>query len=202
MRFVLLVLLALLSAGCASPSESPASGSPSARGGCTPTGLHEHASFAVFIQNQSISWNNPTFAFPRAGTLAGHIHPPNAHVLHMEGRTTCVTVGSFFASTLATNVTKEAVTLDHVIHDGRTVKTGADGRLRFFLGEPPAEWKNLSQSQRHYLPASNVSWSEVLDLPDLQPHDGEYFLITFGREPDDAIRWQELSIPPQTSAEG
>jgi len=203
MRFALLVLVALVLAGCATPSESPATttGAPAARGGCTPTGLHEHASYAVFIENQSVSWNNAVFAYPRAGSLAGHIHPPNGHVLHMEGRTTCVTVGSFFATALATNVSQDALTLDHVVHDGRTVKTGSEGRLRFFLGEPPAEWKNLSQSQRHYLPSSNVTWSEVPDLPDLQPHDGEYLLMTFGKESDAAIRWQELSIPSQTAAE-
>lgn len=201
MRVASLVLLAALLAGCAGAPDTTTTTTPAAPAPCTPTGLHEHASFAVYLDNQSVSWNNAAFAFPRTGTLAGHVHPPATHTLHMEGGRTCTDVGGFFRTALKSTLTNDSLTLDDVIHGGRSVHDGANGSLRFLVGEPDAAWRATPQNQRHYQPASNVTWREVDDLAPLQPYDGEYLLVTFGHPTDADVRWQELSIPTQTAAE-
>lgn len=166
---------------------------------CTPNGLHEHASFAVFVHNTSISWDYPQFFFPTAGRYEGHVHAGAPHTLHMEGQTTCTTVERFFATALLTRVTEDVIILDTSHHAAASYRDGEGGELRFFLGKPPAEWNE--QTPKRYLASSQVNWTEAPDLPDHQPRDGEYLLITFGNESDAAIRWQQLSIPIQVERE-
>lgn len=167
---------------------------------CTPTGLHEHAAFSVYIHNESVVWSGPRWNYGAggAGSLAGHVHQPNSHTVHMESGTDCITLKSFFGTTLQTVVTTKELTLDEVDHGGRSVIDGEGGELRFFLGTP-IDW-SLEQN-RSYVPASEVSWAEVTDLPQHQPRDGEYMLVTFGNEDDGAIAWQQLSIPIQNQSE-
>ena len=174
---------------------------PSARTAeCTPTGLHEHASYAVFVHNSSVSWEYPEFYYDNgAGRIEGHIHRGASHTMHMEGPTTCTTVGRFFTTALLTRVTEDVLVLDRSHHQGASYKDGEGGELRFFLGKPPAGWSD--ERPVRYLAASQVNWTEVPDLPHHQPRDGEYVLITFGNESDAAIRWQQHSIPIQVERE-
>lgn len=165
--------------------------------GCSPTGEHEHASYGVFVNNQSISWLDNRFAFGQTGELAGHLHMPSAHTAHLEGD--CTTMGRFFRDALLTTLTDSELTLDDVIHGGASYRDGDGGALRFFIGETPAGWS--FRDTREYLPASNVTWREVDGIAALQPYDGQYFLVTFGYADDARIREQQLSIPAQDIAE-
>lgn len=167
---------------------------------CTPTGKHEHASYAVFVDNSSVSWEYPEFYFDNgAGRIEGHIHRGASHTMHMEGTTTCTTVGRFFSTALLTRVTEDVLVLDRSSHQGASYQDGEGGELRFFLGKPSADWYDATP--RRYLPASQVNWTEAPDLPHHQPADGEYLLITFGNETDSDIRWQQMSIPIQVERE-
>lgn len=168
---------------------------------CTPNGLHEHASYAVFVNNNSVSWDYPAFYYPAAGRIEGHIHAGASHTLHMEGTTTCTTVTRFFDRALLTRVTEDVLVLDKSHHDAASYKDGEGGRLRFFIGEPTQEWKDATP--RRYVSAASpqVVWREEAALPHHQPRDGEYLLITFGSESDGAIAWQQQSIPIQVERE-
>lgn len=165
---------------------------------CTPTGGHEHAAFGVFVHNESVTWTSPAFNFPRAGSLAGHIHQPASQTIHMESPRDCITLGSFFSRTLQSDLSANEIQLDTVVHDGATYSEGDGGQLRFFLGTPPPDW----DPARGYLPPSAVEWTEVPDLSGHQPRDGQYLLVTFGDESDEAIRQQQLSIAVPNASEG
>lgn len=167
---------------------------------CTPTGAHEHASFSVFASGQEYAWTGPQFNFGNAGSLAGHIHQPASHTIHMESGTTCITVASFFEQTLQSSLSKDSLTLDKVIHNGETFKASGDAKMRFFIGEPPTGWRD--NATRQYLNATEVAWRELPDLPSHQPRDGEYFLVEFGNATDEVIRAHEMNIPRQDRSEG
>ncbi len=149
-------------------------------GSCTPTGLHEHASFRVFVRNESVRWTDARWDFGRGnGRLAGHIHLPSDHTIHIEGgRTACTTVASFFRFGLASELRTDHLTLDDEQHGGAAVVDGQGGDLRFFLQT-----------------AANATWREAPDLPQRQPRDGDYLLVTFGTEGAGDIAWQESSVP-------
>ncbi|HUR69486.1 MAG TPA: hypothetical protein VM370_09585 [Candidatus Thermoplasmatota archaeon] len=167
--------------------------------GCTPAGQHEHASFAVWANGEEYRWLGPDFDYPRAGTLAGHIHQAEPQTVHMESATACITLASFFEIELKSDLSPDALALDSAQHDGKTFRDGEGGKLRYFLGEPPAGW--IDNKTRAYMPPSNVTWREVPDLPHHQPRDGEYILVDFGNDDDATIRAHELAIPMQNKSE-
>lgn len=166
---------------------------------CTPSGVpHEHASYAVFVDNNSVSWDYPQFAFPATGSLEGHIHQGASHTIHMEGgASSCTSIGRFLEKALLTRLAEDVIILDKPVHGGATYRDGSDGALRFFRGTPPDD----RAAADRYVPASDVDWTEIDDAAKAQPADGEYFLVTFGKETDAAIRWQQRSIPIQVERE-
>lgn len=175
------VVVALLGAGAVA-WYATRDGTAPARGGeeCTPTGLHEHASYAVYVRNSSVSWNFPEFGFPRSGRLAGHLHLPAEHTIHLEGGTEhCTTFGRFFANALKSRLTPELLILDEEVHGGTSYADGENGdELRFFLKK------------------KGDNWTETPDLPHYQPRDGDYMLVTYGAKSDGEIAWQQARIAP------
>lgn len=191
----LVVVAALLLAGCASPGPadpnifgtppppSPAP-PPAANNTTAPVAFaHEHVAFALFLGGERVLFNHSDYDLSSVRQVRAHLHvteKDGGGIVHVEDRfpggVPDVTLAEFFALH-GVRLANGSLTLD--TRDGHNGTTWNDTAA--------ARWRVLVQA------APNATWNA--SSPALVLRDGQRILVAYGTLSPEEIEREEAAVP-------
>lgn len=132
--------------------------------------VHEHATFALFVDGERVRFTDPAFDLSARGFLRGHLHAPDDALLHIEGAPG-LTLGEFMERALGARLQDGTLTLDAKVHAGRIVED-----VRLFVAGADGAWREVADADAHV------------------PRDGERLLLTAGSTQEEIGR-QMMTVP-------
>lgn len=185
----LLVLAALLLAGCASPAPPASKPAPSGTVTVGARFAHEHAGWAMFLLGERVNFTDAAYDLASVRNLSAHLHVAEEHgggIVHIEGDfrggAPDVTLQGFLR-TLGVQLTGAGLTLDTRDHHNGTTWNGT-AQLR---------WRVLTGAGE----SGNTTWRDAREGALLPLRDGLRVLLTYGAAGDDVARQGEaVPFPP------
>lgn len=135
--------------------------------------IHEHATFALFVDGARVAYTDPVFDMSQRAFLRAHLHVPDQDVVHLEG-TSGVTMATLVERMLLGRLEPGRLVLDDVVHGGRVLEDNATHRLQLHVSK------------------AGGPWMRVHDVPGYPPRDLDRVLLTYGTgDPAEIARQQD-----------
>lgn len=141
--------------------------------------VHLHATFAVFANGERINFTDPAFDLQSSGYLRAHMHNPDPASMHIEGEPG-LTLSEFFQLALASEISRDSMTLHPEVHGGVTYTSEGNQTLRVFVA-----------------PNGGNQWTQLPHVSDYVMRDLDRILITYGNASGEELAAQFATVPTE-----
>lgn len=144
-----------------------------------PKNVHWHPTWEVYVNDQNVAWTGRDFDMAEMGS-GMHFHQPNDNVIHAEGRSDRLSLGSLMLR-VGGELTDSLLRIPPPATQAGDYAENESAPLRVFYKPAGEDWRELES-----------------DFADLRATENMRILITYAPSSDEAIETQKASVsgPP------